>query len=170
MQQTHIFTWKHIEKMCLDICRQLLLKNNQFDYIVAIGRGGSIPGAMISHFLNIPLNHLNISLRDFESMEHNTWMAEDAFGYNGTKRDILIVDDINDSGRTFEFLKHSWQDSCFPNVTTWDNIWHNNVQFASLVYNEVSLVNSDWYTKTINRTDDETWFVFPWENFWTIEE
>ena len=50
--------------------------------------------------------------------ESNTWMSEDAYGYPGSdtdenKKNILIVDDINDTGATFNWIKEDWESQLF---------------------------------------------------------
>ena len=58
---------------------------------------------------------LDVRLRDGDTQESNLWMAEDAFGVPdwekqaGRKgKNILIVDDINDTGATFQWIKEDW--------------------------------------------------------------
>jgi hypoxanthine phosphoribosyltransferase len=75
---------------------------------------------------------LKVSLRDSSGeSESNLWMAEDAF--NG--KNILIVDDINDTGATLDWIINDWQSSCLPDDSKWLNIWGNNVKIAVLVDN-----------------------------------
>ena len=73
-------------------------------------------------------------------------MAEDAFGYgvleNGTatpvpekRKRILIVDDINDTGKTFQWIIDDWQDNCLSKNPAWKQVWDNNVRFAVLTEN-----------------------------------
>ena len=64
---------------------EILRKMNQDgwrpDYIVGLTRGGLIPAVMLSHYLEVPMHTLKVSLRDDEGgPESNLWMAEDAFG------------------------------------------------------------------------------------------
>ena len=66
-------------------------------------------------------------------------MAEDAFGYLESKqKNILIVDDINDTGATFNWIVNDWQDNCLPDDTHWRNVWCENVRFAVLTDNLAS--------------------------------
>jgi hypoxanthine phosphoribosyltransferase len=80
-----------------------------------------------------------------QNLESNLWMAEDAYGhrefdpmtsvYDGRKN-ILIVDDINDSGATLNWIKEDWQSGCFPKDKRWKQVWGNNVRVACLYDNE----------------------------------
>jgi uncharacterized protein len=151
------------------------------DYIVGITRGGLVPAVMLSHALGIPMHTLDVRLRDTSGntgLESNLWMAEDAFGYNRSeetgitgarwdislRKNILILDDINDTGATFNWIKQDWQSGCLPNEDTWNTVWHKNVRFASIVDNQSSAFDVDYSAKEINKAENDTWVVFPWEH------
>jgi len=163
----HIKEWVH--NIIRDITHDVLKDNWKPDYIVGITRGGLIPAQMISQYLDVPLETLKVSLRDSNNgPESNLWMAEDAFGYRGGERkNILIVDDINDSGATLNWIQRDWQASCLPNDPEWQNVWNKNVRFATLVNNEgSSFKNIDYTGLSINKIENPQWVVFPWENWW----
>ena len=107
-------------------------------------------------------------------------MSEDAFGYvdvidrDGVwsnvksdvseKKNILVVDDINDTGATFNWIKNDWQSSCLPNDPSWDTVWGGNVRFAVMTENtssEFGLVNYSWHE--VNKAEEDVWLVYPWE-------
>jgi hypoxanthine phosphoribosyltransferase len=155
---------KDINGFVHSIIRDMLLDGFKPDYVVGITRGGLQPALMISHYLSIKMHTLNVSLRDStDSCESNLWMAEDAF--NG--KNILIIDDINDSGDTLNWIKRDWEASCFPNSDKWLNVWNKNVKFATLVDNEDSKFGDvDYTAKSINKFEEPSWIVFPWEEWW----
>lgn len=161
--------WQDIEEQCNRLSRKILMSKWEPNYIVGIVRGGLIPATIMSHLLKKPLFTLKVSLRDdVESSESNCWMAEDAFGYSSSPKNILIVDDINDTGATIEWIKKDWAVGCRPRDPTWKNIWNNNVRFACLVDNLSSSNKIDYCVKEINKAEENTWVVFPWEQNETV--
>ena len=147
-----------------DIIRQMQHDNWRPDYVVGLTRGGLVPANMISQYMSIPMNTLKVSLRDnLNGTESNLWMAEDAF--NG--KNILIVDDINDSGATLNWIKQDWSSGCLPNDEKWNTVWNNNVRFAVLVDNQNSGFHDiDYSSVEINKAEEDVWIVFPWEEWW----
>jgi hypoxanthine phosphoribosyltransferase len=119
---------------------------------------------------------LKVSLRDGSQQESNCWMAEDAFGYSGDdgypadslKKNILIVDDINDSGATLNWIRNDWMSSCFSTSPVWDHIWGHNVRVAVLVDNESSKseIPVSYSAVDLNKAEEDCWIVFPWEEWW----
>lgn len=171
-------TWQDIEKQVQTIARRILLDGFRPDYVVGIVRGGLIPATMLSQYLNVPLNTLKVSFRDDTDTESNLWMAEDAFGYNpetfrpdiAFRKNILIVDDINDSGRTLNWIKKDWEGACNPTPKSeWDSVWGKTVRTAVLYDNETSgsQIDINYSAVDVNKLTDPQWISFPWEEWWS---
>jgi len=169
-------TWQDVEKQVQEILRQLHQDQWRPDYVVGLTRGGLIPANLISQYLDCRMETLKVSLRDGNECESNLWMAEDAFGYpvhdamcsdNGRKN-ILIVDDINDSGATLNWIMQDWPSGCLPNDECWKEVWGNNVRVAVLVDNEASITTMpiNYSAMDINKAEEDSWIVFPWEDWW----
>jgi hypoxanthine phosphoribosyltransferase len=171
------YSWQDVEKMCVSIVNQMYKDNWRPDYIVGITRGGNVPATIISNMTGIRCEALKVSLRDDDSeSETNCWMAEDAFGYVGKDEDrvtggplekkILIVDDINDTGATFNWIKQDWPSGCLPDDPKWGTIWGNNVRFAVLTDNLSSEFTCcvNYCCDTVNKAEEDVWLVYPWEN------
>ena len=166
-------------KMVGSICRDIILSNWKPDYVVGVTRGGLLAATMISHYLDVPMHTIKVALRDHADSESNLWMPEDAWGYGGTYEDkaifdeykeknILIVDDINDTGSTINWIINDWQQSCLPNTERWESVWGDNVRFAVIVDNAASnaKVAVSYSAEDINKADDDVWIDFPYESWW----
>jgi hypoxanthine phosphoribosyltransferase len=156
------YSWKNVEGACLELARQITASNWQPEYIVGITRGGAIPAILLSQYLGISMRPLQVSLRDGGECVSDLGMGEDAF----EGKNILIVDDINDSGATIAWIKQDWPSGCFPDDTTWDKVWSNNVRVATLTNNTASKESVDYSVWEVNKLEDDCWLVYPWEDFW----
>lgn len=166
-----------IKAQVLDLARQITASDWRPDYVVGLTRGGLLPAIMLSHWFGVCCETLKVSLRDDGGeSESNCWMADDAYGCatvdiqsqsNPTARkNILVVDDINDTGATIAWIKQDWTSSCRPNDPAWQDIWHGNVRFAVLVNNMASDAAVDYAAMEINKAERDEWIEFPWENWW----
>ena len=165
MIKKHHYSWQDIERACTNIALQMYKDNWRPDYIVGITRGGNVPATILSNMLDIRCEALKVSLRDDQfGPESNLWMSEEAFGYALPKKKILIVDDINDTGATLNWIKQDWQSSCLPDDDKWNEVWGNNVRFATLTDNGASSFGEVNYTcHEINKAEEDIWLVYPWE-------
>ena len=77
------------------------------DVVVGINRGGCIPGILLSHKLNVPHLPLDVRLRDHTDSERPS--LELLHKLQGKK--VLIIDDINDTGATFDYIYSEFQNN-----------------------------------------------------------
>lgn len=181
MIKKHYYSWQDVENACVNIALQMYKDAWRPDYIVGITRGGNVPATILSNMLGVRGEALKVSLRDAEvGPESNCWMAEDAFGYVeederelykarwdiSKRKNILIVDDINDTGATFNWIKEDWPSGCLPNESSWDTVWHKNVRFATITDNLSSEFDGevDYSVHEVNKAEEDVWLVYPWEN------
>jgi hypoxanthine phosphoribosyltransferase len=159
------YTWQDVENQTQEILRQLQRDAWMPDYVVGLTRGGLVPANLISQYLEVPMECLKVSLRDDNTgPESNLWMADDAF----EQKRILIVDDINDSGATLNWVKEDWMSSALPDNPKWAEIWGDTVRVAVLVDNEASIseLNISYSAVGLNKAEEDCWIVFPWEDWW----
>ena len=150
-------SWNTIDVACADLYDEIIESGFKPDYIVGLTRGGLVPATILSHKYGVPLYTLNVSLRDNFRKERRLWMIEDALH----SKNILIVDDINDSGSTINTIKSNWEEA-FPG--DWHKIWHNTVRFAVIDNNLGSAAKTDYCYVNIDKRINDTWIVYPWEN------
>jgi len=115
---------------------------------VGISRGGLTPGVMMSHWMQRPFKPIKTSLRDFPEWED----------YLPKKTDerVLIIDDICDSGETFQKIS--------------DFITERGVKvevrFASLWWNNEVDFEPHYYVQECAKDTEGIWIHFPWEHWW----
>ena len=121
------------------------------DHIVGIGRGGLVPAAYLSHRTGISLLSVDYSSGVPSFAEE---LIEKLAVATQEGRSILLVDDINDSGGTIETLRKSLLDHGAAEA---------GVRVAVLIDNLRSRAKVEYRSRTIDRSSDKRWFVFPWE-------
>jgi xanthine phosphoribosyltransferase len=121
------------------------------DFLVGIGRGGLVPAAYLSHRTGIQML----------SVDHSS--GEVGFGVElldklahkiGEGLNILIVDDINDSGGTIQYLRAAIEAKIDE---------PSRLRVAVLVHNVRSKAKAEYHGSEIDREQDKRWYVFPWE-------
>jgi len=167
MENKSYLTNTAVEHLVQSIAHDIEKDNWRPDYIVGITRGGLVPANLLSQYLDVKMYSLDVCLRDHQCAmgpESNCWMSEDALD----SKKILIVDDINDSGATLQWIVDDWKRSNRPHSPEWKNVFGDNVRVASLVNKTSSDFKKVTYAgKTIDKDEDDAWIVFPWEKWWT---
>jgi len=138
-------SWDQYQELYKNILDQV--GYDQPQCIVGLTRGGLVPAVQLSHHFNVPLYVLNISLRDDMVDDHDfDWSKLE--GYSN----ILIVDDINDSGATFTQV----MEECYEHLIV-------QPRFATLLSKRSSRFNPGLAGEVINNDREDEWIVFPWE-------
>ena len=148
------YKWDEMRKDVNSLIRAVVLDKFTPEVIVGISRGGLTPGVMLSHWFQKPFKPIKASIRDFPE-----W--EDYLPRKTDKR-ILIVDDICDSGKTFQKIsKH------IKNRSGGDLV-HNkeDIRFASLWWNNECEFEPYYYVKECAKDSEGIWIHFPWEHWW----
>lgn len=147
------YTKKQFDKDVDNLATKIKKSKVKFSYIVALSRGGLIPGVVLSHKLDLKMWPVTWSTRDSQERETNTWIPEDI--NDGHK--ILIVDDIVDSGESLVSLLQDW-DTCVIK-----ELDRSNIYIATLIYNKDQSIVPQFYANKISRKKTPEWFEFWWE-------
>ncbi len=142
-------TYKEIHQACLDMANEIEQRNLDLDYVVALCRGGAIPGVILSHMLNLPLIMLDYSSTDGkgDDKNHSNDLIDIASGSS-----FLLVDDIADSGKTIKEITEHYGNPA----------WGCQIYTAVLYYKSPSeIVRPHFVWRNI--TPSSPWVVFPWE-------
>ena len=121
------------------------------DCVVGLTRGGLIPSVMLSNTLGIPMECINLSLRD-SKVSGSVELFEAQLRNLDKYKNIAVVDDICDSGKTFHVLDIHLQDR-----------GHHNIRWCALTSKTTSMFNPTIVGEVIKEANDSDWIVFPWE-------
>lgn len=151
MSKKIFYTYNDMQGDLLEIIRSLNEENWVPNGILAIGRGGYIPGVYLSQWLELPLYTYHYSLRDLT--RRDTFYTE--LVNVCAEQTILVIDDICDSGLTFEAIQNAL------------NKIKCNAKFACLIDNIGNTVfEPDFWGREIDKEENPSWIVFPWEDWW----
>lgn len=122
--------------------------NFEPDVVVSIGKGGSIPGVVLAeHYDTINLNfgvksytkHTQSCIEEYQTIDDK----------NISKKNVLLVDDLTDSGSTLTYVTKKLKRAGCGVLKT-----------ACLFLKDKSSYKPDYYVETI---PSKTWIVQPWE-------
>ncbi|MEC4748182.1 phosphoribosyltransferase [Methylomicrobium sp. Wu6] len=144
-----LIAWEEVYRLCRELARRLRADKVRIDMIVAIARGGYIPGRLLSDMLGIA------DLTAFK-IEHYQGAAKQQAAFvkcplnadiNG--RNVLLVDDVCDSGDTFVVaVEHLRESGVAASIHT-----------AVMQLKTVSDFVPDYYAEILN---EWRWIIYPW--------
>ncbi len=144
-----IITWNRFYSLARKLARQVRDSAYRPEVIVAIGRGGYLPARILSDFLDQPdltsfkIEHYQGACKDREATVRYP-LAADLSG-----RKVLLVDDVSDSGDTFEAaLRHLA--SCGGPAEVRTAVLHHKI---------VSRYEPDYYAHKVVKW---RWIIYPW--------
>ena len=143
------FTTGQMRNALIQIEDKMVHSNWMPNIILGINRGGCIPGVYLSHRLKTAHEVLDVRLRD-HTAKSDLRVLEKAFAF---QKKILIIDDINDSGATFQYILDNFGKR------------EDRIRFAALINNKPSKVKVDYHGYEINKDEVPSWIVFPWEEW-----
>ena len=118
------------------------------DLILSVNRGGCVPGVFLSH--KIGVRHEVYSF-DFNRVTQDDNLYTKIISKYSS---VLIIDDINDTGNTLSKIKDKFK----KNIS--------KLKFAVLINNKSSSFKVDYYSDEIDKSIDNSWIVFPWEDLY----
>jgi len=147
------YSWEEMRRDVNVLARDIVLDKFDPNVIVGLSRGGLTPGVMLSHWFKKPFKPVKSSLRDFPEWED--------YLPKPTDERVLIVDDICDSGETFEKMAQHIKG---PRKGPEQNIV--DVKYATLWWNNECNFEPTYYVNEIAKDSTKTWIHFPWEQWW----
>lgn len=131
MTQKIWYSYDDIHRLVKKVAGQIQQSGVQYDAMIAIGGGGFIPARILRTFLDIPIYAVSTAyyLSDTEDGTHDTiqkiqWLnpiPENILGKN-----ILVVDEVDDSRSTMQFVLNQLQQDGFNQIGV--AVIHNKIK------------------------------------------
>ena len=147
-------TWTDIDNMMSDITQQMATKMLRPHVVLGPGRGGYPIGVMMSHYFDIPFHGFEWQTRDGDvedSEQLKALLSKYFSSYN-----IVIIDDINDTGRTLNGIH---------DVVCSEGL-NECVTYVSLLEKMSSDFSTQICAKELDEEEGKQWIVFPYEEWW----
>ncbi|MFN4133226.1 MAG: phosphoribosyltransferase [Candidatus Hadarchaeales archaeon] len=148
-------SWEEIYLMCIELAEKIKSAGFDPDIIVAISRGGWVPGRIFSDLLGNP-NIATIKVEHYLDIYKTLPSPQitQPLPIDVREKKILLVDDIADSGRSLKLVReHLFQQGA------------KDVKICALYYKPWSIVTPDFYGRST-----DAWIWFPHEVFETMKK
>lgn len=144
-----IVTWGRVHRLARDLAFRIRADGFVPDIIIALGRGGWVPGRLLSDYLG------NLNLTEFK-VEHYRGTDKQSVAKvrypltaDVTGQRVLVVDDVTDTGDSFEVALAHIRSRGEP----------REIRTAALHHKTVSPYVPDYYgRKVVNWR----WIIYPW--------
>ena len=136
-----------------DMARQLafMIHNDDYcpDVIIAIARGGYTPARILSDYLGV-MDMTSFKVKHYQSTEKEPIARiEHPLAADVSGQKILLVDDVSDTGDTFEVAINHINECTKP----------AEIRTAVLHHKIVSKYKPDYYTREVKEWH---WITYPW--------
>ncbi len=155
LEKYEVPSWDYIYTLCIQVTDQIKRSGYGPDLIVAISRGGWIPGRVLSDILGLP-KIATIKVEYYEDIYKTRPKPEitQPLPIDISGKRVLLVDDIADSGRSLELVrKHLYEQGA------------KDVKICTLYHKPWSIVKPDF-----NARETDAWVCFPHEIFETMRK
>src|SRR3989337_2245719 len=141
-------SWNQIYKMLLSQAEKIRNSGLQPGVVVGVSRGGWVPARILSDLLANP-TPVRVRVETFSGATQAKSLPTltQRVPIPVTKKEVLIVDDVADSGKSLKVVKeHILQQDA------------EGAKVATLYYKPWSTVKPEYFEKETSR-----WIVFPWD-------
>jgi hypoxanthine phosphoribosyltransferase len=142
--------WQDIQALARELAFMIRGSGFRPDIILAIGRGGYIPGRLLSDYLNI-LNLTGFKVEHYKGTDKApTARVRYPLSAEVDGLRVLVVDDVTDTGDSFDVaLEHVRSRGGSP----------EELRTAVLHHKSISPFVPDYYAAQI---EDWRWVIYPW--------
>src|SRR5690554_1882770 len=139
----YFVSWEELHRATRELARRQL-PAEQWRGIIAVSRGGLVPGVIMARELNLRLvDSVCVSSYEFQSQKAEPEMLKDVTCTEDGEG-FIVVDDLVDSGNTLKFLRKR-----FPKA-----------KFVTVYAKPAGLPFVDEHIADI---EQDTWIHFPWD-------
>lgn len=142
------FSESQVKECVVAISQQMQNEEWQPDVIFGINRGGCVPGIYLSHCVDVCHEVLDVRLRDYQYIGSFRKLYQAV----SDEKNILIVDDINDTGKTLSYIKSKIDR-------------YKKVKYCALINKQTSDFKLNYHGHNMSQEENNAWVVFPWENW-----
>jgi len=140
-------SYNEIHDACVEAKEMFAHYKFEFHHIAGVSRGGMLPAVILSHLLNLPLTPVSYSSKTGKGDDKNHVNQLPTIDAHN----ILIVDDICDSGNTLYELSNHY-------ATTGSFVYTFALYYKS---HKTPAIIPDFKWRTI--PEDADWIIFPYE-------
>ncbi len=158
----HFISWEKQHRMCFELTEKISKDTDKpeglsLQKIVAISRGGLVVARILSDFLKLPI--YNIAIESYEDVGKSKTpvITQDLGSADIAGKNILLVDEICDTGKTFECAVE-YLIGIFRGKSL-------RMKTACLVLKSHSSFIPDYFCEKIDK-----WVIFPYEVRETVEQ
>ena len=147
--QWELVSWELFYDMARQLAFMIHNDNYQPDIIIAIARGGYTPARILSDYLGV-MDMTSFKVKHYQST-HKEAVAviQHPLATDVSGQKILLVDDVSDTGDTFEVAINHINECTRP----------TEVRTAVLHHKTVSRYKPDYY---IHEVKEWHWITYPW--------
>jgi hypoxanthine phosphoribosyltransferase len=141
-------SWNDIFEMCVEGAERIDQLGIKFDIIIALSRGGLVPGRLISDLLEIrDVIVLDVKYYFGIGIKIDKPRITELVRTSITSKNVLLVDDVVDSGESIK-ASADYLSSFKPSV----------IKIFTLNVKPKRIINPDIFIK-----ETSAWIIYPWE-------
>ena len=148
-------TYDEMDRMTGEIFNQIKQDGFEPDIILAIARGGWLPARILSDCFDSSgqesVEVISVTTKYYAGIgkQSKRVVLQQEYGRSLVGLNVLIVDDVSDTGHTMEFV---------IKYVRW--LGAEDIKVATVLYKPGTVVTPDYYAKDVDRS---VWIVFPYE-------
>lgn len=141
-----IITWEQLEKDCIALAKKIKDQQIQYDEIVCISRGGLVVSRILSDLLDLKIS--NITIESYHNaLQEKEPIVTHCLPENYKNETILLVDEVSDTGKTFERALSYLKTLPIKKVYT----------VAPYIKSHTKFIPDFWQVKL------DSWIIYPYE-------